>query len=205
MDRTRPTRRAVQQAQEEDLMQEDFPSQVRTEPQTTNERVAAPAIHYDEGERIRRGPKTVTVACKLPTGMILRLFRAESRLEPVLGGGSKEVTVYHPLPDTVTINGNATPQNGQAPAFTILNAHRRGDGFGLTYNVPADFWHKWYEANKEAQYVKEGLIWAYADQDSVSDKAKDLDGIKSGLEPLDPDGDPRAPKQIQKGDRRPNA
>lgn len=202
MNRTRPTRRARELPHEDDVNAEDFPNQVDVEPAKGGDPVAAPAIRYDEMERIRRGPKTVTVACKLPSGMILRLFRPEMRLEPVVGGGSREVKVYHPLPDTVIINGNAVPQNGQAPAFTILNAHRRGDGFGLTYNVSADFWYQWLEANKDAQYVKEGLIWAYADQDSVNDKAKDLDAVKSGLEPLNPDGDPRAPKQITKGDRK---
>lgn len=163
---------------------------------------AAPAVHYSEAERIRRGPPTVTVACKLPTGLIMRLFRPSTHQEPVVGGGVRDVTVHLPLPDTITINGNSVPQNGMAPGFTIIDAHRRGDGFGLTHNVPAKFFADWLEQNKDAAYVREGLIWAYSDMDSVHDKARDLENKKSGLEPLNPDGDTRAPKQIQKGDRK---
>jgi hypothetical protein len=161
----------------------------------------APLIAKSDVDRIRSGHKTVTVACKLPNGLVLRLFDWKEHDEPILGGGARRVKAAHPRPETVTVNGNAAPMNGQPQSYTIIDAHRRGDGFGLTHNVDAEFFAEWLEQNKDAPYVKEGLIYAYADMGDVASKSRELEKVKSGLEPLDPDGDARAPRQIQPGTR----
>lgn len=163
--------------------------------------VKSPSVIQDEIDRIASGPKVVTVACKLPNGLLLRLFDWGEQVEPVVGGGTRVTRISRPRTDTVSINGNSVPMNGMAPPFTVIDAHRRGDGFGLTHNVDAEFFAEWMRQNKDAPYVKEGLIWAYADMNSVTDRARDNEAVKSGLEPLDPEGDSRAPRQIQPGTR----
>lgn len=168
---------------------------------TRPKRATGPSIIKNDIERLESGPDTVTVACKLPNGLVLRLFDMVSHDEPVLGGGVKPVLSAMPRPDTVTINGNTAPATGLAVPITIIDSNRRGDGFGLTHNVDRDFFVEWLKQNKDAPYVKEGLIWAYSDMGDVSAKAREQEKLKSGLEPLNPEGDDRTPRQVQPGTR----
>ena len=132
---------------------------------------------------------TVTVACKMPAGMILRNYRFEDRNEPLMGGGYHTVKVAVALDEEYRINGNAVAQN-KAPHCDIIGGL---DGYALTYGVPKDFWERWLEANKTAPFVKNHLIFAHTIGNSTTDMAKERKGLRSGLERLDPS------KQIIKG------
>lgn len=139
--------------------------------------------------RIESGKKTVTVAYKGPTGLILRLHRPITHNEPVVGGGSREVTVHVPTTDApVHIRGNAAP-HGRSLRYPVIGGAEgdddRGKGFALTEGVDAAFFAKWLEQNAEHPAVKEGLIWAYDDQADIQAKARELEATISGLEPLD--------------------
>jgi hypothetical protein len=134
---------------------------------------------------------TVTVACKLPHGLRLRIFEMVDHEEPVLGGGKKASKVAQPVGDQVVINGNAMPMVGQ-PRHEIVG------GYGLTHNVNAEFFAKWCEQNGESDIVKNNLIFALKNANAARDKARDGADIRSGLEGIDPVNLPRG---IQKGER----
>jgi hypothetical protein len=130
---------------------------------------------------------TVTVGCKLPHGLELRVFEMEERDEAVIGGGTRVVKVARSAGTSVQINGNAVP-HGQAPRHQIVG------GFAITSGVDADFWAKWLEQNKDSAIVKSGLIFAAAKAEDIKTEGCNRAKIKSGLEPLAQSGDARAPK-----------
>jgi len=133
---------------------------------------------------------TVSVACKLPHGLELRLFKPVKTFEPVLGGnGSREVLTHQPLPGSVQIAGNSHPQN-HGPRSPIVG------GFALTHGVPKDFWDQWYDANKDADMVRNGMIFAHTETRSTEAEAKEKEGLRSGMERLDPNN---LPPQFSKG------
>lgn len=153
------------------------------------------------------GTGTVTVACKVPHGLVLRLQMKTKVNEPVMGGGTREVEIYVPRPDvkTYTVNGPVTEQGKASKALVV-------DGFALTTGVPADFWQEWLSQNRELGAVVNGLIFAHEKKDSVDDMAAERKAQRTGLEPMDmrmvrrkvqtPDGevertlaaDPRVPR-----------
>lgn len=129
----------------------------------------------------------VTVACKLPHGLVLRLAQPNKVSEPVMGGGTREVTQYRATGEPVTVYGIAHPQNA-APIPMIVG------GFALTPNVSGEFWNKWLEQNKEHAAVTFGLIFAYASMEDASAAAMDNADKRTGLERLDPK---KLPKGLQ--------
>lgn len=138
---------------------------------------------------------TVTVACKLPNGLILRLFRRTVVLENVLGGGQREVPVFHEQRQMVRLNGWSYPQK-KGPRQELAG------GYGLTPGVPKDFFDAWLEQNKDADYVRNNLVFAMGSTDSARDRAKDQAEVKSGFERLDPNN---LPKGVQRFDERETA
>jgi hypothetical protein len=122
---------------------------------------------------------TVTVACKLPNGLILHLDKRESYNEPVMGGGTRKTSRAVRMEGTVTLNGYAH-KFGEMPAFVIAG------GFALTPNVPEEFWDEWLKQNGESDLVKNGLIFARAKADVAGDEAKEKQDLASGLQPLRP-------------------
>ena len=129
----------------------------------------------------------VTVACKLPHGLILRLFEMESANEPVMGGGYREVKRARQTGSTVRVNGNAVP-------FGVRPDHPIVAGYALTHGVDKDFFDEWMKQNRDSDIVKNHLVFAYERAESARDAAKDHAKQRSGLEPIEPDTDPRLPK-----------
>jgi hypothetical protein len=142
-------------------------------------------------------PGTVTVACKIPTGLILQTYIMEDHDEPLFGGGNKTIkrAVRSPHPP-VKINGPARYAGLDLP-------HDIKGGCGLTYNVDADFFAEWLRQNRDEPYVKNGLIFA-----QPSGKSGEIDGQirdhrkqMSGMEPMDPRNLPQEFKgRIEKAD-----
>lgn len=133
----------------------------------------------------------VTVACKIPNGLLLRLHEMEETSEPVMGGGSRTVKVARHVGDAVRINGNAHPQNA-APRAQIVDGV--DFGYALTPNVPKAFWDKWLQQNKDHMAVRNGMIFAHESVRSVEAEAREKANLRSGTERLDPKD---LPKQIQ--------
>lgn len=129
----------------------------------------------------------VTVACKLPNGLILRVFDMAEDHEPVLGGGSRKVSKAVPREDTYAVHGSAKPFN-QEVDWQIIG------GYGLTPNIPREFYDKWEEQNASAAYVKNALVFAYERMENCVSAAKDHKEVLSGMQPLTPNTDSRLPK-----------
>jgi hypothetical protein len=134
--------------------------------------------------------RTVTVACKMPNGLTLRLFAMEEHTEPVMGGGHRTFQKAVDVGARVVIAGTATPF-GSAPKAEVVG------GYALTRNVDADFFAKWMEQNKDSALVRNKLIFAHAKTDTARGAAAEMAETRSGLEPLMPDTDPRIPKNVK--------
>ncbi len=127
----------------------------------------------------------VSVACKVPNGIELQNYKMVDSAEPLTGGGQRMVKVAHKDGPPIRINGPSR-YHGAAPTCQIVM------GFAITPRVPADHWERWLAANKDSAIVKNGLIFANPDRDSLRDEAEDHRKQFSGLEPLARRGDPRA-------------
>jgi hypothetical protein len=136
-----------------------------------NNRVDAAISDFDSGRK-------VNVACKLPNGLLLRLFLMVPRSEAT-PTGSRNTIVSEQIGPTVRLNGFARAW-GVIPDYPIIG------GYAITKNVPKEFFDTWLEQNKHAPFVKNKLVWAYEQLDKVEGQAKEWKDTKSGLEPLDP-------------------
>ena len=145
-------------------------------------------------ERSDAGAK-VTVACKLPAGIVMRAYVPGTEPEVVLGGGTRDRTVFRPTGEEAVIFGTAAPF-GQAPKCNVVA------GFALTPNVKKDLFDNWYSANKDGALVKNRLIFAYESLDRVQDRARESEKAISGFEPIDPDDPGKKVKGISKADRK---
>ena len=152
----------------------------------TREQVAAAASLPESG--------VVTVACKLPCGLILQLCQMEEMREPIPGGGFKITTVARRIGDQVVLNPARVPF-GVTPEYKIIG------GYALTENVDAQFFAEWLRQNSDALIVKNKLIFAYEKDATVVAAAREHKSVQSGFEPINMNGDPRMPKDIRQADR----
>ena len=125
-------------------------------------------------------PGLVTVFCKLPCGLTLQVYKMEDVDEPVMGGGVKTVRRSRGTTGTrVKVAGFAEPMLKRP---TNLVVH----GVGITRDVDADFWNAWLKQNEDADYVKNGLVWASPKQTDIEAPTRDKVTLKSGMEAVDP-------------------
>ncbi len=123
--------------------------------------------------------ETVTVACKLPHGLDLRLFEMVPTPEPIMGGGSRIVDQARPMPKIVKLNGFANPVNAAPKSLTY-------GGYGMTYNVDKEFFERWLEQNADSDIVQKELIFALESHEDAHEMAHDQKDVVSGLEAVDP-------------------
>jgi len=137
--------------------------------------------------------ETLTIACKLPHGLVLRLWQMVDVDQPVMGGGIRTVREARPDIDKgrVLIGGVAAPF-GQSPASQI------SFGYALTPNVDAEFWNEWLRQNAQSDVVKNKLIFAVPKPVDIPTRTRELENNKSGLEPLDPLNLPREFRKVEK-------
>jgi hypothetical protein len=139
----------------------------------------------------QQSAKFVTVGLKHPTGIILHVDRLEKHSVPVVGGGVREETRAVALPEKIKLNGSARDLTKPQVIVTA-------GGYALTPNVPADFFREWMKQNEKSDLVVNNLIYAEERLDFAEKRGKEQRGVKSGLQPLNPDKDDRAPKGIEK-------
>jgi hypothetical protein len=132
---------------------------------------------------------TVTVACKVPNGIILRAFELINTVEASPNGG-REVKMAQQLGEDFTVFGPARP-HGEQPKTTVVG------GYALTRGIPAELWNKWYEVNKNTDLVRNKQIFAYERLEAVKGNAKEQAKVRSGMEPITPDSDPRIPRKVK--------
>lgn len=137
----------------------------------------------DDGSSRRSGARervnqTVTVACKLPHGIIIRDFAKRVENEPILGGGTREVHVFRPVGPKIRIKGPTVP----APLIRRVEVI---GGYAITEGVPAEVFQRWIDWNKDSAMVRNKLIYGHENGNRVRDWAKDHAATRSGLEPID--------------------
>lgn len=130
---------------------------------------------------------TTTVSCKIPNGLVLRIFRMIDGEEPVMGGGVRVVKKAQLIGEPVKVHGPATPY-GEAPKCLIVG------GYALTPNVDSEFFNMWLSQNADHDAVKNGLIFASEKRGYVEGEAKANEGRRTGMEPINPGNDARIPK-----------
>lgn len=160
---------------------------------------ATPAVKPRQGDNgaVTNGTgETVTVACKMPNGLILRNFVMTDFAEPVMGGGSRTSQIARQVPETYELHGSAVNLTeigkGNLPNYQIAG------GYGLTPGVPLDFWEKWLNDNRNSAIVKNNIVFAYKTEGGARDQAIEKAALKSGLEPLDPENLPRDLQRVRK-------
>lgn len=133
---------------------------------------------------------TVTVACKLPNGLILRVGKFVDRKVPVMGGGVETVSEWRQTSSMVEIKGNAR-EIGADPKAPIIG------GYALTHGVDAEFWAQWLKDNAEHAAVQNKLIFAHEKTDSASGISREYEKKRSGMEPIVGTTDPRFEANIK--------
>lgn len=136
----------------------------------------------------QRSGETVTVALKMPHGIIMQCYKMEEVPVPTMGGYIKQNMARQDGP-SFTLNGYAC-ETGKTPACIVSG------GYALTPGVPKDLYTRWLKENAELDLVKNKLIFAFEKLDMARDKAEEREDLRCGLEAIDPDlkMDPRIPE-----------
>lgn len=129
---------------------------------------------------------TVTVALKMPNGLILQLFEETVQHENVMGGGTRAVKVMQRTGQQVRLHGYALTPNSRARHLITMG------NFALTDNVDAKFFKAWWEQNKDCALVKSGMIFCMASKHEAEAKADAREDLRNGMEPMAQGKDPRA-------------
>lgn len=122
------------------------------------------------------GTDAVVVGCNLPHGLVMEVGKA----------GDSNYARY------VIAGANADHPN--RPDKTRIVA--MGGRFALT-TIPADFWKKWYDKNKDKAFVRNGSIFVHTSQADAIANGKDVGTVKTGLEGLNPNGDRHTPPGVE--------
>jgi hypothetical protein len=110
-------------------------------------------------------PGTVTIACKMPNGVILNLDRYERISTESFNPAVREI----PGGQTVTLKG---------VAYHIGLDERPELHGGYRLNeVDADFWESWYELNKDSPLIKDGLIFAAPKREIAASRAREQNAV----------------------------
>lgn len=122
----------------------------------------------------------VSVACKMPNGLILRGMERVIEQELVQGGGVRDVERYIANGEQIVLGGTASrPGDARPPLLTA-------SGYRITPNVPKKLWDDWYEANKASDLVRNRIVFAHTDAATVEKEVSRFDRVMTGLEGIDP-------------------
>ena len=133
---------------------------------------------------------TVTIACKIPNGLVLQCHTMEKTSEPVMGGGFRDVMAARPHGQPFTVFGPAKPYGEEAKAPIT-------GGYALTFGIPKDFWDRWVTENAQHPAVVNHMIFAHDKPADAQAEAREKRDLRSGMEPLKQAGDPRIPKSTR--------
>ncbi len=134
----------------------------------------------------------ITVACKMPHGVICRLHEMVDVEEPLPGGGTKTVKRARPTGSVFKLNGYLKPAVGDEPAPPAAPG-----AFALTHGVDEDLFNAWMAQNHDLDMIRNGLIFASAKADYVKSKANEREkDVRCGLEPINRS---KLPRGIQDG------
>lgn len=131
-----------------------------------------------ENAKVLTSARTVTIACKMPHGIVIRDHDEATVHENVMGGGSRKVKVFRPVGRPIRIKGPVVPDQ-------FIRLVEVVGGYAITEGVDLDLFEKWMRWNREAPYVTNKLIYGDEDGSKVRAWARDHDSVRSGMEPLD--------------------
>ncbi len=158
----------------------------------------APAVRVET-----RSGRTVTVACKLGIARFELQLCGKKMVTEQTQTGPREVPMYFKTGQVWVVRGTAYPEG--TPPKGFIKRPDEVDGYALTPGIPADFWREWLEQNKNAEIVKNNLIFAFEDREDIAAMASDFTDVKCALSPLDMpvrDGDTpdtRVPRPMNDG------
>ena len=92
---------------------------------------------------------TVTVACKLPHGLILRLHEMIEQNEPTAGGSFRKVKRAQVIGEPIVLKGYGRRFDRR----TEQAVSAQTSSYALTYGVDADFFKKWLAQNHDLDAV----------------------------------------------------
>lgn len=134
-------------------------------------------------EKISISGEKVVVAAKLPHGLIMRIF--DKREVPEVGSGGPNgvriVAQSLPRPETVTIKGYLQPYSGNQPPPLSQTSR-----WAFTENLDREFVERWFKENQDQDMVTNHLIFFASSMTAAQGKARELEALRTGLEPMDP-------------------
>lgn len=131
------------------------------------------------------GASTVTVYCKHPHGLILRVGKSDDRVERK--GDIHERTVREwRQTGSFTVSGPARRIGEDAKSQVI-------GGYAVTHGVPKELWEAWLKDNETSAMVRNGVIFAHEKPSMGDGQAAEQTTLRSGLEALSQEKDMRAP------------
>lgn len=143
------------------------------------------AAHGEDLKPQYAGAKVI-VGCKLGVSWFsLQLMKMEKKFEQNMQGG-RDVTEATRVGPVVRIRGTAyprgTPPKGFPPAPLII------EGAAMNPGIDRDFMVEWMKQNEKNPVVINKMVFIAGTDDEARGIAKDVSGIVSGLDPLDPAG-----------------
>lgn len=124
------------------------------------------------------GTATAVVACKLPNGVVMRTFEMVKKRRIIANNMVADEEMAEER-GRFTVRGPALGF-GQIPNIQIIG------GYALTVGVPRDLCETWFEQNRDADMVRNQVVFWEPTPERAADRARELQKIKSGLEALDP-------------------
>ena len=122
--------------------------------------------------------ETVSIACKIPMGLILHVFKKSITPTKMESGAIRDVEGYDRFGKEYRIYGPSHPQDG-GPHCLIV-----GD-YAITPNIPKEHWDLWFAQHRNDDMVINRMIFANSTS-KVGGQAKEQKDLKSGLERRDP-------------------
>jgi hypothetical protein len=153
------------------------------------------AVVRDDGPQT--GTDTVTIGCKVPNGIVLKLYDMVTVETTVNGVVIKEKqALLREGEQEYTLNGFSIDLGKMAGG--IPPEHQIIGGFGLTTGIPRDFAEEWFKQNAQAMIVRNGLIFMEGTENRARGHAKEFASLQSGLQPVD-QNDPSTRAGLRKG------
>jgi len=131
------------------------------------------------GNTIHAARDVVSVACKMPNGLILRGMNRDIVQELVQGGGVRDVVQFTPSGEQIVLGGTSARVGDPRPPLLTASGYR------VTPNVPKHLWDDWYAANKTSDLVKNRIVFASEKAEDVQAFGRQHDTVVTGLEGID--------------------
>lgn len=161
---------------------------------------------------------TVTVCLKQPWDLFLHVDELFEVQENVPGGGTPRTVKIARAVDPARLG--VRPELIEQGKFVRVNGwnHRwrleHGEiqqglpscpgVYGLTHGVSREFWETWVKGHSDMALVTGSLLFAAPSAPDANAMTREREGLRSGLEPIDPDKPPRVGlKEVARYDGQP--